>query len=75
MLELSVDEDSLLWGFRVIEPGCLQCEVLALLHDAYPSMARIINLTKCCVWWPRLDVVIDDEVVVRCVPGSAERHS
>jgi hypothetical protein len=75
MLELSVDEDSLLWGFRVIAQGCLQSEVLALLRDANPSMSSIINLTRCCVWWPGLDVVIDDEVVVRCVPGSAERHS
>ena len=48
--ELSIEQDCLTWGNRVIVPKSLQPDVLSLLHDGHPGMTRMKMLARSYVW-------------------------
>ncbi|XP_037567401.1 uncharacterized protein K02A2.6-like [Dermacentor silvarum] len=54
-LQMSVQEDCILLGSRVIIPSALQQEVLRLLHEGHPGMTKMKAIARSHVWWSSLD--------------------
>jgi len=63
--ELSVENDCLLWGTRVVIPPTLETKVLELLHgETHVGMAQMKSQARSWVWWPQIDAEIEKRV--RC---------
>ena len=58
--EITVEDECLLWGIRVIIPKRLQPEVLRELHRDHPGISKMKALDRCHLWWPHLDKEIED---------------
>ncbi|KAL3261416.1 hypothetical protein MRX96_000025 [Rhipicephalus microplus] len=54
-LQMSVQEDSILLGSRVVIPSALQQEVLRLLHEGHPGMTKMKAIARSHVWRSSLD--------------------
>ena len=54
--ELSVEEDCLLWGLRVVIPTQYQEDMLLELHSGHPGIVRMKELARSYVWWPKTTV-------------------
>ncbi|XP_028403958.1 uncharacterized protein LOC114526551 [Dendronephthya gigantea] len=65
--EISIEEDCLLRGVRVIVPECYREEILDELHRSHPGMVRMKALARLHVWWPNLDTNIERKVAA-CEP-------
>ena len=72
--ELSVEDECLLWGIRVIIPKKLQQHVLQELHRDHPGMTRMKCLARSFLWWPGLDKDIEN-LVKSCLPCQSEKPS
>ncbi|XP_041452504.1 uncharacterized protein K02A2.6-like [Lytechinus variegatus] len=80
--ELSVEQDVLIWGLRVVMPACLQSKMLTELHDGHIGMSRMKSLARSFFWWPKLDNNIESLVRnchsclnLRNQPTEAPLHS
>ena len=66
-LELTVSDNCLLWGSRVVIPPQIRDSVLKELHDTHIGISRMKSLSRSYVWWPSLNK--DIETMVRtCIP-------
>ena len=54
-LELTLEDDCIMWGTRVIVPCKLQEKVLQELHEVHFGIARTKAIARSYVWWPKLD--------------------
>ena len=61
-IEISVQDECLLWGNRVIVPPKLREAVLSLLHEGHPGIVRMKSLGRMFMWWPGLNQSIEDLV-------------
>ena len=50
--ELSVEEGCVLWGNRVTVPSKGRSQILQMLQEAHPGIARMKSLARGYVWWP-----------------------
>ena len=60
--ELSVQDDCVLWGNRVVVPKQGQHRVLEQLHQSHPGTVRMKSLAHTLVWWPGIDADIEAKV-------------
>ncbi|XP_049276119.1 uncharacterized protein K02A2.6-like [Rhipicephalus sanguineus] len=54
-IQMSLQEDCILLGSRVVIPSALQQEVLRLLHEGHPGMTKMKAIARSHVWWSSLD--------------------
>ena len=57
---LSVTDDCLINGNRVVIPEAMQPQILDILHLGHFSMQRMKQLARSAVYWPRIDSQIED---------------
>ena len=61
-LEISLEQDVLLWGTRVIIPKKFQTNMMDLLHENHPGIVKMKSLARLHCWWPGLDGDIEWKV-------------
>ena len=57
---LSVVDNCLLYGNRVVIPTTLRPQILDILHLGHFGMQRMKQLARTAVYWPRIDADIED---------------
>ena len=60
--ELPAIQGCVLWDSRVIIPKSLRSAVLEELHCTHPGMTRMKELARSYIWWPNLNVQIEQQV-------------
>lgn len=60
--ELSVQEDCVLWGNRLVVPASLQASVLGILHESHPGISKMKSVARSHVWWETIDADITSKV-------------
>ena len=58
-IELSVEQDCLLCGLRVINPTRFKEEWLEELHTGHPGILRTKETARTYFWWPNIDQKIE----------------
>ncbi|XP_038064022.1 uncharacterized protein K02A2.6-like [Patiria miniata] len=53
--EITVHDNCLMWGLRVIVPGKLRAQVLAELHEGHLGVVKMKSLSRGFAWWPGID--------------------
>ena len=48
--ELSIEQDCLVWGIRVVIPTCYQKDILNELHVGRPGIVRMKELARSYLW-------------------------
>ena len=71
--ELTVEQDCILWGYRVVIPKKLQEDVLLELHTAHAGIVRMKEIARSHVWWFNIDRVIEG-LVKQCVTCQQTRN-
>ena len=70
--ELTLQNDCIFWGSRVVIPPKLQQALLQELHQDHPGIFRVKALARSYIWWPGLDYDIE-QIVKSCVPCQSVR--
>ena len=60
--ELSLEDEILLWGRRVVVPPQVRDTVMEEAHSAHIGIARIKSLTRQLVCWPKIDLDLEAKV-------------
>jgi transposase InsO family protein len=60
--ELSIEEDCVLWGTRVVVPEKYRGHLLGLLHEGHPGIVKMKSVARMHCWWPNLDQDIEEQV-------------
>ena len=53
--EITIEDNCLLWGIRVIIPNSLQASLLKDIHQGHPGISKIKSVARSHFWWPGLD--------------------
>ena len=60
--ELSVQDDCILWGNRVVVPPQGRSQVIGELHETHPGICKMKSLARSYVWWPNMDKDLESRV-------------
>ena len=53
--EITIEQQCVLWGIRVVIPEKLRGKLLEELHRDHPGMSRMKAVARSYMWWPGLD--------------------
>ena len=62
--QLSLDDDLIVYGCRLLIPASLRPKTLAQLHSSHQGMVRTKEKAQLCVYWPGIDNNID--IILAC---------
>uniref|UniRef100_A0A914WRL3 RNA-directed DNA polymerase n=1 Tax=Plectus sambesii TaxID=2011161 RepID=A0A914WRL3_9BILA len=71
--QLSIVNNSLLWGLRSIIPESLRPHALQRLHKTHPGQVAMKRIARKHFWWPYLDTDIAN-IVAKCESCSKVQH-
>ena len=60
--ELSIVDNCLLWGSRLVIPHAGRKFLLDELHKAHPGISRMKSRARTLMWWPNIDKDIENKV-------------
>ena len=72
--ELTLEDDCVMWGIRVVIPAKLQEQVLQELHRVHLGISKTKTLARSHMWWPGIDSKIE-EMTKSCERCQAVRNS
>ena len=73
-LELSLEDECIIWGIRVVIPHKLRKKVLQEVHQSHIGIVRMKATARSYVWWPGLDQEIE-ELVKGCTQCQSVRNA
>lgn len=69
-LTVTVDEDIVLRGTRIVIPHSLQCRAVSLAHEGHQGIVKTKNLIREKVWFPGIDRQVE-HMIAGCIPCQA----
>ncbi|XP_024921034.1 uncharacterized protein K02A2.6-like [Cynoglossus semilaevis] len=60
--ELSLQDGCIFWGTRVVVPPPGRSQIMEEVHEAHPGVSRMKSLARSYVWWPRMDLDLENKV-------------
>ena len=69
-LELTLQQNVIMWGIRTVIPQKLRQSVLDDLHEGHVGMSKMKSLARSYVWWPNVDQ--DIEATARRCTGCSQ---
>jgi transposase InsO family protein len=74
--ELTISNNLLLYGRRIVVPKSLQRETLRKIHDGHQGIQRSQLRARCSIWWPGMGAQIKNfvESCPTCVRNYTPRH-
>lgn len=61
-LELTVENEVLMWGHRIVIPRSLQAQVLKQAHSTHMGIVKTKSILRSYVWWPNIDKDVEKMV-------------
>ena len=72
--ELTIEQECLFWGIRVVVPGKLRGKLLEELHHDHPGISRMKAVARGYMRWPGLDHEIE-ELARSCQSCQLVKHA
>lgn len=71
--ELSIQDDLVVRGTRLVLPDQLQKRTLDLAHEGHQGIVKTKQLLREKVWWPGIDRAVET-MISHCLPCQAQDH-
>ncbi|KAK6171969.1 hypothetical protein SNE40_018385 [Patella caerulea] len=71
--ELTVHQECLMWGLRVVIPAKLRQDVLDQVHEGHVGVVKMKMLARSYIWWPGIDGDIET-LAKQCTGCQQSQH-
>ncbi|XP_039664152.1 uncharacterized protein K02A2.6-like [Perca fluviatilis] len=71
--ELSLQDGCIFWGSRVVIPPPGRTWIVEEIHETHPGVSRMKSLARSYVWWPKMDLDLENKVK-SCTQCQSNQH-